>query len=361
MNKETITSKTEFCYDKHMSKMVSGVAIILMLMLHIWGNKGWRVSGNECIPIFEYQGISLMRVLGVFAGVCVNIFAFNNGYAMWVKREEFIQPLKNLKRALRFLLSYWVIMALYYIIPLFTSDNYPDWKQFAMNLFGINCGLSCSYINVVFAWYVTFYLLILLLSPILLYLMSRFCNFIVDFIIAIVIYVVLLIVRSYFPLPFTDLNYNLPYLGSVLVGLLAAKYDLLLKWKRILNWSGVAGVVISLIIVVLLQVFLAVNLWVKINTGLQEINVFLLIGAIVFLLNKYHSKWLYIFLSFMGAYSLNIWFLHGMFFTESRELQWLLYWPKLSVLVMVWAMTILLSFSYYISKVQDRIIKKIKL
>lgn len=361
MDKQTINSVSASYYDQKLSKMISGIAILLMLILHIWGNKGWRIDGNECLPLVEYHGFSLMRLLGVFAGICVNIFAFNNGYAIWVRSEDFSRPLMNLKRALRFLVSYWVIMAWFFLIPFFTTDSYPDGKQLLLNLFGINCGLVYPNINVVFAWYVSFYLLVLMVAPFFLYVIGRCTRFVTDLAVCIGLYMVILFIRNYLPLPFVDLNYNLPYFGSVLIGMLAAKYNLLQKIGNKLIGGGNWVLLAILLIVVVVQLFLSVQLWAKFYTGLQEINVLILIAVMIMLFKRYNSGRILKFLTLMGTYSLNIWFLHGIFFTESRDFQWLLYWPKYSVLVMVWAWLLLLPLSYVVTRLQQWIIKTIKI
>lgn len=46
-------------------------------------------------------------------------------------------------------------------------------------------------------------------------------------------------------------------------------------------------------------------------------------------------------LKFLGTYSLEIWFLHAIFFIGNSTVQHVAYWPKLSILILVWVLLIL--------------------
>ena len=65
------------------------------------------------------------------------------------------------------------------------------------------------------------------------------------------------------------------------------------------------------------------------------------------------SEWLLL----AGANSMNIWFLHGLFFTASRPLQPLLYLPRVPLLIVAWGLLVLLPLSMACGVVQRRLLR----
>ena len=57
-------------------------------------------------------------------------------------------------------------------------------------------------------------------------------------------------------------------------------------------------------------------------------------------------------MSLLGKYSLEIWFLHAIFFIGSESVQKIAYWPKYSVLILPWTLCILLPVAVMFQKVK---------
>lgn len=55
-------------------------------------------------------------------------------------------------------------------------------------------------------------------------------------------------------------------------------------------------------------------------------------------------------MSFLGKYSLEIWFLHAIFFIGSESVPKIAYWPKYSLLILVWTLCILLPIAVMFQK-----------
>ena len=55
-------------------------------------------------------------------------------------------------------------------------------------------------------------------------------------------------------------------------------------------------------------------------------------------------------MSLLGRYSLEIWFLHAIFFIGSESVQKIAYWPKYSVLILPWTLCILLPVAAIFQK-----------
>ena len=57
-------------------------------------------------------------------------------------------------------------------------------------------------------------------------------------------------------------------------------------------------------------------------------------------------------MSLLGKYSLEIWFLHAIFFIGSESVQKIAYWPKYSVLILPWTLCILLPVAVIFQKIK---------
>lgn len=53
--------------------------------------------------------------------------------------------------------------------------------------------------------------------------------------------------------------------------------------------------------------------------------------------------------------SLNIWFIHSIFFTPQRKLQFIAYWPGNSILIIIWTLLLILPICKVITKLQGKI------
>ncbi len=147
--------------------MIAGIAIILMFIHHFFGFDEYRFYGNGFYEPVKIGGISIERMLAAFGKLCVAIFAFNSGGAIWKKRNNYISPKALLVRASKFLLNYWIVMFLFMAYAIIAKEPAPDMRSLYCNLLGLNTGPEYEYVNVAFAWYVFFYIVLLAISPLL--------------------------------------------------------------------------------------------------------------------------------------------------------------------------------------------------
>ena len=61
----------------------SHIAILLMVFHHFFGFDDFRNPQNYYIESFNIHGISFERMLAAFGKICVSIFAFFSGYALY--------------------------------------------------------------------------------------------------------------------------------------------------------------------------------------------------------------------------------------------------------------------------------------
>ena len=121
-----------------------------------------------------YVGQDVVEKIAWFCKICVAIYAFISGYAIYQKchykegeKFQFFKRLGNyylvaLKQLLGFLKKYWIVFAIF--VPLgFILNKLPTftWEVFLKSLIGIDSTYNVEW------WYVKFYIVIILFSPII--------------------------------------------------------------------------------------------------------------------------------------------------------------------------------------------------
>lgn len=154
---------------KEHSKMLYGVAIVLMVVHHLF-----------CLPqrlnceYYSILGNGIVEKIAWFCKICVAIYAFISGYAIYKKchykegeKFNFFTRLGNyyltaLKQLLGFLTRYWIVFAIF--IPLgFALKKLPDfsWDVFWESLKGFSSAYNGEW------WYVKFYITVIAYSPLI--------------------------------------------------------------------------------------------------------------------------------------------------------------------------------------------------
>ena len=115
---------------KRDSKMLKGVAILAMLMLHLF----CRRDNLPYIPLLWVGDTPLIYYFGLFGDVCVAIYCFVSGYAHYMQSSE-TELRHRWKHLLRFLIPFWVIAAVFSVIGIFTGDSVipGSAKEFLLN------------------------------------------------------------------------------------------------------------------------------------------------------------------------------------------------------------------------------------
>ena len=144
-----------------------------MIAHHLFGFQKFLLPGVEWNSMLVLYGIEIERVIAAFGKICVALFAFNSGYVVWKIQRSYLDMFNRCKRILSFLVSYWIILFLFWIYAIIVGDPLPSYKNALMNLVGLNTGPDKIFVNIPFAWYVAYYVLFIILSPILLKLFSR--------------------------------------------------------------------------------------------------------------------------------------------------------------------------------------------
>lgn len=141
--------------SKHDSKMLKGVAIIGLLMLHLFCRKG----NLPYQPFFYLGNTPLVYYFGLFGDICVPIFCFISGYAAWLSCSS--GKRSRWKGLLKFLISYWVVLILFSLIGLLVhNDTIPgDFKTFVMSALTWDNSYNGAW------WYANTFVLLVALQP----------------------------------------------------------------------------------------------------------------------------------------------------------------------------------------------------
>lgn len=267
---------------------------------------------------------------------------------------------ERLKKCFNLLRNYWVIVLLFVGIGILFHEPFPPLKMFIYNLFGICALPNGTWICVTFAWYIGFYILTILLLPSIHKLLDNIKHN--ELIILGWGGVYLL---SMFGLKIELLNLILPDFikwGSLFsVGYYFAKYDVLSviaklfgSVKKRVLFSVLTLILVFVIKCILGGTFLGINLYI-LYTPPFLIALFYLVDY----LEQYDTaKRGMDLLALLGKYSMNLWLLHGMFFTPNKSLQFIAYWPKYGILVTIWALLLLLPISIGLKKLMSVKIRK---
>lgn len=151
--------KENYWYKKEYAQFISGVAVLLMVVHHFFGFRSYLLSDVSWTSLCQLGGIEVERIVGAFGKICVSLYAFNTGYAMWVNRGHYQKKRCDVNRILKFLVSYWVVCLLFYLYAIAVGDRNPSGTDLLLILVGLATGPIDTYVNVSFAWYVNYYIL----------------------------------------------------------------------------------------------------------------------------------------------------------------------------------------------------------
>lgn len=294
---------------KNDNQMAKGIAILGMLMLHLF----CRVGALPYEPQVYVKGQPLIYYFGVFGDLCVPIYCFCSGYAQMVLREKEQDAYfrHSAVRLIKFLLNYWIVLIIFSVIGLFfdkTGYIPGSLGSFLGNLLLFRLSYNGAW------WFVLTYIFLLSLSPMMMNLVQRFSIWTI-FICSGIIYFISYLLRFVYKLeisnPFCLWFYTqLILIGtsqfSFLIGMLFKKYQFISKLRcvRLSHWLRN---VCCILIPIAMFLFHAVVKSPIISpiTGLITIVCFHTMDK---------PNWICRVALFFGKHSTNIWLIHMFFY-----------------------------------------------
>ena len=239
-------------FPKSDTQIIKGLAILLMLMHHLWFFPD-RIAGGELKYLFTFLGKSSTDIMGSFGKICVSLFFFVGGYGIYKKSEEKdFNILKNIKKIY---LNYWKIFLIFIPIGyLFFSNQkayctdpviYSVFSKFSFsnllpNFFGVSSTLNREW------WFLEDYIVAIISFPFIKKLFenkSTSANISIIVIMTILMCNVFPTIGGYESLGVLNNNYlyytflcqAVPFVSCFWLGILFAKDDLFKKITKRIN------------------------------------------------------------------------------------------------------------------------------
>ncbi len=141
---------------KRDSKVLKGVAILSMLMLHLFCRK----DNLPYTPLLWLGDTPLIYYFGLFGDICVALYCFVSGYAHYLQSSE-AELKQRWKRLLRFMIPFWLIATVFSLVGLLTGNTAipGSLKEFLLNCLTIKNSYNGAW------WYANTYILLVALQP----------------------------------------------------------------------------------------------------------------------------------------------------------------------------------------------------
>lgn len=343
--------------------ILKGLALIFMYIHHLFTYQNWYVSG------INYP--NLEKIANIFRDPfnSVSIFCFITGYTYFFAKNKSYKY--SIIKILKFLINFIIVLAIFVTIGILTKTYNFNLEKIILELFGIKREVMT------FCWYIYFYIIVILLLPIIDRMASKLenNNLTKNIILFIIIPTTFLTaLKGFFGnnLYTNDMLFNIiRFYPAVIIGYLCSKYeyfyklDALFKRKnkiiKLLICTGIFIISFMLkyyIPLINIGTILSNDVYYEININLDCFYTVFLIFSFLNIIRVIKKTFI---LENIGKLSLLMWFSHCIFFGCSKEIFMpILYYPKNAFLVLIWALLLNYIIAFILNKLINPIINKIK-
>lgn len=317
------------------------MAIFMMIYHHFFAFPE-RIFDEQMYWNVIIGGHSVQQSIGLLCKICVSFFAFLSGYGL-TKKYEKISFFEIIKKIVGIMMTYWIILIFIYV-PLSFVNGICDVKEVLKNMFLIETSMIHP------SWYVKFYVEVIIFWGIYSRVAKQIENVYFE-VAAICFSLVLLNI-------YIKESIFLHYVPSFMWGYIIAKYSIYDRGKRKFPKMLYLINFILLTILGLLRIIFGDEIkGLSLTSFIVPILVYFLVNVFHYINERKLRKIKNTFL-IVGRYSTYLWLLHAIFQLPNVSLlQRISYWPRLSILIVMWTIILLLPLSI----VLDMIIKKINL
>lgn len=333
--------------SKEEIKITKGVAILFMLLLHLFCVKSYE---GLYTPLIFIGDVPLVYYLALFGDCCVAIYCFCSGYGLMISyeknRAEYLR--KNLIRIFRLYINFWIILLIFVVILGFItgrSNEYPgSIKTFLLTFTAISPAYNGAW------WFLTTYIILVLISPFINTIIKK-CNVYGILTISFIFYILAYIqrIKGLIVLENEILNWiirQLELFGTsqfpfVIGGIFAYKgiYSKIYNISERIKYKNI--LVISIILLMIIAHGFVESLFVAVFTGIVFICVFNIIDKPIWFNNL---------LDYLSNHSTNMWLIHMFFYMIYFKK--LVFAPKYSFLIFPWLIILCLASSYVIKLIE---------
>lgn len=333
---------------KKQSKMIYGIAILLMVFHHMFGFP-YRIH-YDWTGIYYYKEVPIEVILAAFGRVCIAMYAYISGYGMIkktsVNRTDKKRNIINnyqymIKQLGKFYSHYWLVFFIFVPLGFLLYGYEYNSVEFIKNLFGLLSTYNAEW------WYVRQYMCMLLVFPIIEYVIKYLDQLKLKGFIYLLIYI-----SSILALNCIENNGFWIYLLCFVEGMLISFYrldNIIFKLKAKIGKiiDVVAGVNIVVVIVLRLKVVGGKYDWI-----LAPIFIY---GCLVILNESWMPQIINKLLSVLGQYSIYIWLIHTFFIYY--YFQKIVFSFHVSVIIYVVTLIGLVLVSIILEKLRRKILK----
>ena len=307
---------------------MKGVAIVLMVLHHAFGNPDWQLANISYPYLTPY--IKAIAYFGGFA--VVPMFVMLTGYTYYLHRDKSWSY--SLKKIAVFFVDYWLVLFTVLVAAFYFCGYRPNPLKIVQEMFSITKDVM------LFSWYILLYVEIMLFLPFLHHISCRFAPAKVASILAGIFAVGFLLQEAIKALGMRDtIIYEIvdhdfmSLMPLAIMGYYFAKYDFFTQMNACIGSSR--------------RLYILSGLGFLLYQFVTKIN-FICTPLWILFLYKLHldySKPLRQLIIFLGRHSMNIWFFQCVFFAvATREffqpIGFLPYYPPLVVLWILFLCTI---------------------
>lgn len=339
---------------KQQIKRTKGIAILFMLLLHLFCTKQYE---GLFTPIIMIGQVPLIYYLALFGDCCVAIYCFCSGYGLYNSYRNNKNSFKknNFRRLFKLYINSWIILLIFVVIIGSISGKFNIFgggmKDFILTVTLIKPAYDGAW------WFLTTYIIMVLLSPMIYRLIDKY-NYKLIMILSFAFYFIAYIQRIKGGIVVDNNTIQwfirqLALLGTsqlpFIIGGIFAKYK---SYTFIFNrFNKVKGKsILGTLIILAMIIFhgFVQTLFVAVLTGIVFICVFNIMDK---------PRWLNEGLSYLSNHSTNIWLIH--MFIYMTYLKKLVYMPKYPVFIYLCLLLLCLGGSYVVDLIYKPIIRKI--
>ncbi|NFA43048.1 hypothetical protein EXM65_10775 [Clostridium botulinum] len=336
-----------FTFTKNTTNLIKGIAIIFMIVHHFLGYPEWIMYPSSYTNLgLTIDSLPIERQIArTFCEMCVGLFLFLTGYGTYFSQDKPNYYFNSLRKLMKFLFNYWIIMFLFLIpIKLYLKDFNFDIKEIILNAFGYDN----KYVK--FAWYVRLYTEMIIFFPLLKKFVLEKCYISILTSTVPFILINMFIFKNHYQ-EITPINFLYEFLFRIpvmIIGYNFAKFNIFnyIKDKFIkLDLDNFFIYNFLFLIIVALRVKLDPPSWISFDIFYVPILIFSIVNIIdIFKFKNINNG-----LIFLGKHSLNIWFLHSIFFSGSKKIQYIAYYPKNPFIIIVWVFILTIPLSFIVN------------
>lgn len=338
--------------SKEQIKITKGVAILFMLLLHLFCVKSYE---GLYTPLIFIGDVPLVYYLALFGDCCVAIYCFCSGYGLMISyeknRKEYLR--KNLIRIFRLYINFWIILFIFVVVLGFItgrSNEYPgSFETFLLTFTAISPGYNGAW------WFFTTYIILVLTSPFINNIIKKhnvYGILLISFIFYFLAYIQR--IKGVIVLENEVLNWvirQLALFGTsqfpfIIGGIFAYRriYSKIYNISERIKYKNALGILV-VISMVIAHGFVE-SLFVAVFTGIVFICAFNIMDK---------PRWFNNLLDYLGNHSTNMWLIHMFFYMIYFKK--LVFAPKFSFLIFLWLIILCLASSYLIKLIEKPINK----